>query len=207
MFSSGEIRWFVEGPLPGDVDAWFRSSGLGLSEPARTDDYLLLPGCATTGIKIRSGHLEVKARTQAPVPASYSAGVAGLKDAWVKWSRNSGDEASLRRLIVEAGDPWVSVRKQRHLRLFSLDGDGDGVEEAAPGSALFLNGCQAELCSVLLDGKSEWWSLSFEAFGEPGDVMTNLDRVAGDFFASAPPREFTQQDSMSYPVWLALSRS
>ncbi len=121
MYASGEIRWFFDGPLPDDVRAWFESRGLGISEPRRTDEYLVLPGCTTTGVKLREGRFEIKALTRSPVPASYSNRVSGLKDAWIKWSRKTEDERLLRNVLVSNGDPWISVSKERNLRLFSLE--------------------------------------------------------------------------------------
>jgi hypothetical protein len=66
MYHSAEVRWFLEGPLPGDMQLWFEAGGLAKTEPQRTDEYLFLPGCTTTSVKLRSGRFEVKALTQPP---------------------------------------------------------------------------------------------------------------------------------------------
>ena len=54
-------------------------------ERERNDDYLLLPGCDTVGVKQRQGKLEVKALVAGPSPFSLGA-VVGRLDQWVKWS-------------------------------------------------------------------------------------------------------------------------
>ncbi len=204
MYISGEIRWFFEGPVPDDVRRWFESTDLGISEPRRTDDYLLLPGCTTTGVKLREGRFEIKALTRSPIPASYANRVSGLKDGWIKWSRKAGDEQALRDILVSDEDTWIPVSKQRYLRLFSLE--HGTPEELAPRSRNLERGCQVELGSITLDGNRQAWSLSFEAFGAADEVLDLVDPVVELFAADPPPVALRQEHSMSYPVWLALSR-
>ena len=200
MFVSGEIRWFLRGRLPADVAEWFGSSGLSVDEADRVDDYLFLPGCTTTGIKFRDGRFEVKSNLVPSVPATYPHEVGGLKGAWIKWSREARDARALRNELVSDEDTWVSVRKRRRLRLFSLD--NGCVEEVRPGVARLAEGCQIELSSVRCQGEVDWWSLSLESFGTTNGVLENLDDVARHFFRTEPPLRLNQQDSMSYPVWL-----
>ncbi len=204
MYISGEIRWFFDGPLPDDVREWFESPGLGISEPRRTDNYLLLPGCTTTGVKLREGRFEIKALTRPPIPASYANRISGLKDGWIKWSRKAGDERVLRDILVGDEDTWISVSKARHLRLFSLE-SGE-PEELAPRSRMLAKGCQVELGAIELGGDRRAWSLSFEAFGQADEVLGLLDSVVEQFAGNPPPVALRQAHSMSYPVWLALNR-
>ncbi len=202
MYISGEIRWFFEGALPSGVSEWFESPGKGVSEPQRTDEYLLLPGCQNTSVKLRNGRFEVKSLTQTPLPASYSNRVSGLKDGWIKWSRKAHDEQALREFAIGDEDTWIPVSKQRHLRLFSLE--GRAPEELPPNSGILAKGCQVELSAILLGNDSRWWSLSFESFGRQDEVLTQLDAVVESFAVSPPPVRLRQEQSMSYPVWLAL---
>ncbi len=204
MYISGEIRWFFEGRLPADVRDWFESPGRGIREPRRSDDYLLLPGCTTAGVKLREGRLEIKALTRPPVPASYANRVSGLKDGWIKWSRKADDARLLRDILIGEEDTWISVSKERHLRLFSLE-TGD-PEELPPRSRILSKGCQVELGSIELDGNRHAWSFSFEAFGHADEVLQHLDPVVELFAADPPPVALRQEQSMSYPVWLTLNR-
>ena len=204
MYISGEIRWFFDGPLPSDVRAWFESPGLGIREPQRTDHYLLLPGCTTTGVKLREGRFEIKALTRSPIPASYANRVSGLKDGWIKWSRKVEDERMLRDILVSDEDTWVSIEKARYLRLFSLE--NGKTEELPPRSRMLAKGCQVELGSIELGSDRQAWSLSFEAFGQADEVLGLLDPVVELFAENTPPVALRQEQSMSYPVWLALNR-
>lgn len=200
MYVSGEIRWFLPGRIPSDISDWFRSSGLGVDEPERVDEYLLLPGCTTTGVKIRDGRFEVKTSLLPPVPVTYTDRVDGIKDAWIKWSREARDSQALRDQLVSEEDAWVSVSKRRQLRLFSLN--NGGAEEIRPRTVRLARGCQIELSSIRWQGENEWWSLSLEAFGAQDELIDNLDEVARQFFKEEPPLRLTREASMSYPAWL-----
>jgi hypothetical protein len=53
---------------------------------------------------------------------------------------------------------------------------------------------------------SQWVTLGFEAFGEPGDTFKLLHDTFDDFFSRCgpPPLPLSGHDSLSYPTWLAL---
>lgn len=219
MYYSAETRWFFEGALPESVAAWFDSSAMAHREAKRTDEYLLLPGCSTTGVKLREERLEVKAQIHPPEAVSYDDSVSANRDAWVKWSRPIGNIGALRNVRTADDDRWVFVEKARSIRLVSL-------ESAAPShpadpTTRLANGCQLELSTIraavgLLDtppspndwdSAGEWWSLSLEAFAPwLGDgthrFFENLDAGARYLFSSAPPVRLTQDASRSYPAWL-----
>lgn len=207
MFHSGEMRWFFRGEPPHEARDWFENRGCGRSEPARTDNYLVLPGCRTAGVKLRGGRLEIKARTGAPEAADYANGISGYRDTWVKWSSPTGDSDYLGKLLLRAEDRWLSVEKQRYLRLVSLV--AQEPEEVEPGGEWLPRGCQVELTTIRTwptDGDATlaapWWSLSFEAFNDPLTILEDLDRAIEYFFRDAPPIGLGRDSSMSYPVWL-----
>ena len=216
MYRSTEVRWFFAGELPDAVRAWFDKGDLVRREPERTDEYIRLPDCRTASLKIREGRFEVKAQTRAPEAVTYTDYVEGLRDSWIKWSSNVIDDQPLRLLLEGPDEGRIFVTKQRLLRTFSLGGD-DPV--AVDGSEVWLdNGCQVELTRISAraalvepgarapDGgsaSSAWWSLSFEAFGEPDRIATNLDRTATYIFAEPPPVKLPRQASHSYPAWLS----
>jgi len=207
MYYSAEVRWFFEGPLPGDMRLWFGAEGLAKTEPQRTDEYLFLPGCVTTSVKLRDGRFEVKALTQSPCSVSYRHGIGGLRDAWVKWSSTRIDNDTSSRLAGGAEDHWISVSKIRRLRLVSLE--GEKPVEVAPDHGWLSGGCQVELTAIEAwprtqdQSKAEsWWSLSFEAFGDEMTMQDGLDLVIDDCFKEPPPVNLSREASFSYPVWL-----
>jgi len=207
MYHSAEIRWFLEGRLPGDMQLWFETGGWAKSERERTDQYLFLPGCMTTSVKLRDGQFEVKALTQPPCFVTYHHGINGLKDAWVKWSSARIDNDTCNRLSGRAEDCWISVNKLRRLRLFSLE--SKEPVEVAPGRDRLSGGCQVELTAIEAwsrtqdrSSASPWWSLSFEAFGDEKAMQDGLDLVIDHFFIEPPPVSLSREHSLSYPVWL-----
>jgi hypothetical protein len=103
VLDTAELRWFVPGPLPSDVDAWF-SSSTGVCEQ-RCDTYLL-DGRDDVGIKRRSRKiLEVKVRQSLDGPMQLGECLAGQLEAWRKWSPVEG--------LVDGGADrsWVDVCK------------------------------------------------------------------------------------------------
>ena len=184
---------------------WFAAGSMGVSAPERTDDYLLLPGCSTTSVKLREGRFEVKVITGEPEALTWSETIAGTRDTWVKWSRMVSDPGTLGELTGGDDARWARIAKQRGLRLVSLDGAAPA--EIQPGTTTLDNGCQFELTRVILDvnGRQEpWWSFSFEAFGQPGDIERNLETGMHFVLRSPPPVELPKDRSMSYPLWLML---
>ncbi len=204
MFHTAEIRWFVEGAPGAKVRSWFDASEFSRQEDTRIDSYLLLPGCATCGVKIRQGHFEIKAQTSAPEPVAYGNGITGVRATWVKWS--SGLAGA--QLVQEQRGPetWVQVEKSRMLRLFALSG---GIEEKRPGEWLSGPGCFVELAALRLPGESEdwhdaatWWSVCLEAFGHADEVLRLVDAVAASDSLRSMAAELPAAASLSYPEWL-----
>lgn len=183
--------------------AWFADGSVGVSAPMRTDDYLLLPGCSTTSVKLREGRFEVKVITGEAASVGWSDQVAGKRDTWVKWSRKISDPDALRELTGGDDATWLPVSKQRDLRLVSLDGAAPA--EIEPNTARLVNGCQFELTRIVLGGRGReepWWSCSFEAFGQPPSVLRNLESGMEFVFRAPPPLPLPEDRSMSYPYWL-----
>ena len=207
MFHTAEIRWFFQGAPDGRVRSWFDDSALAQEEDARIDSYLLMPGCTTTGVKIRQGHFEIKAQTSPGEPVDYGNGVAGFKGSWVKWS--SGFAGA--QLLQEQRGPetWVQVEKSRRLRLFALAQD---IKESSPAEWLDGPGCFVELAALRLLGESGdwrdadlWWSVCCEAFGPQEEVVSLLDRIASSSLLEPVTGALTTDASMSYPQWLAVN--
>ena len=174
---------------------------MGMSSPGRSDEYLLLPGCSTTSVKLREGRFEIKVITGISELHTWSDRIEGARETWVKWSRKVSSPEALQELTSGEDDRWIRVGKQRDLRLISLD--GDTPEEIEPNTMWLNNGCQFELTGInLVDVNESWWSFSFEAFGRPEDVIGNLERGTAFVFSNPPPIALPGESSMSYPEWL-----
>ena len=133
FYHSAEIRWFLPAQDRNDqLLDWFRLPDqeivveteayvplLGVAhfvkqERERVDEYLLIPDCATVGVKQRQGRLEVKALVAGPHPFSQGE-VSGRVDQWVKWSFNPSDEiANLLEGELNRSGPWRKVGKKRY---------------------------------------------------------------------------------------------
>lgn len=248
FYPSAEIRWFWR-ETRGAFDAlrrWITKSGriktlteeeckkpektnpAGLRKPflkaeaTRTDEYLLLPGALTTGVKLRQGRFEIKALTAGPTSCSLPEGRGeGKQDQWVKWSFDprlklqvdagtpgapaqfTFDMASLLHAGFTASGPWRKVIKDRCLLKYSLD---SGRPKLVPPDPHPRTGCNVELTRIgLANGAAGWLSFGLEAFGPALDTPAFLQHSLNSFFTDrpAPPVKLQLRDSLSYPAWLA----
>ena len=204
VFRSAEIRWFFPGTGDAGVEGWMRAGTLAEQQAARVDEYLLLPGVLAASVKIREGRFEIKMQTTPSKLQQYTCGVAGYRGGWVKWSRNIAAAAELPR-HARGEERWAAVRKQRTLRLYSLEG-AEPVE-TAPGGPVLSAGCQVEYSRIevmLRDGQppASWWSFSLEAFGRPGSEGDNLDSTVDCVLGAGIAFSLPLEASMSYPAWL-----
>ncbi len=216
MYHSAEIRWFFEGEVPTPMVDWFTRGHEVRDEPERVDEYLALPGCETTGVKLREGRLEVKARTAGPVAMALPGGYGGRREGWVKWSLAPDQGGALPQAVAASGDDWVLVSKRRRLRKLAT---GDrGVLEVDPADAGLPAGCQVELAALRVLGPARrpavagpperpggepWWSLSFESFGEIARLVDQLEPATAAVLGRPPPVTLSLARSLSYPAWLA----
>ena len=209
MFTTAEVRWFFEGPLPEEVKQWFCRSSLALNPAPREDHYLLFPAALGLGLKLREGRLEIKHLVESLRVRTFMADVAGTVQVWKKDAY--GEPAKeFERLRTSAPHLWIAVRKERTLRRFSLE---DASIGEVPADRVFLrDGCNAELTMITVGG-SAYWSFNFEAYGNPTRVADFLQQVAihvlkderrpRQFKTNASSADaFSAQHSCSYPEWL-----
>lgn len=204
MLHTAEIRWFVPGALTDAVVEWFWHGAQPRTPSTREDRYLLLPGCETVGVKLRWGtSYDVKARVGRG-HAAYPSGIEGVRERWVKWSCD--DERVVTRLGVLSAEneEWLTLRKERHLRLFTTDSarpvEVDAYDSGRPG-------CHVELTGVLAGETNAVpaWTLGLEAYGGRDELMAALDATVLEFFSQRPnpPVPLTGAASMGYPAWLS----
>ncbi|MFZ2488659.1 MAG: hypothetical protein WAZ19_11100 [Anaerolineae bacterium] len=222
FYHSAELRWFLpdngqigallhwlklDNTLPvlveGEYDPKAVAGPFVKQERLRTDEYLLLPAKDTVGVKQRQGRLEVKALMQPPQPFAH-ADIAGLCDAWVKWSFNpTKPTAQTLAGELDAAGPWAAVEKVRYLLKLSLDSGQPVLVTPDERPAV---GCNVELTTLTLNFTTQpWLTFGFEAFGAPDQVMGYLQAAVQHFcgMARRSPLVLDATTSGSYPVWLA----
>jgi hypothetical protein len=191
---SAEVRWFYEGALPDEILEWFCLGRPPAREPPRVDQYLWLPGCTTTSVKIREGKFEVKAQAGSSKGARYAEGVFGIRNHWIKWSWRLPDLERWLETQTDENAVWTSVSKTRLARVFPAD-----AERAPTGAGGY---CSFELVRLSAN-EQRWWSLALEVSGDPARVAEGLEYAAEQSLATAEfPRELREPDSFAYPVWL-----
>jgi len=198
MDHTHEVRWFFAGELPGSMRAWLGGPAVDGDPASRTDRYLLLPSDAA-GVKWREGRFEVKAAVGPRAPAAFAARATGLRGGWVKWSAGAG---GLPRIADTDGD-WLDVHKRRWQRGYVLG--QRGLVGHDPGDR-GVDGVAVELSTIgaAVNGAARrWWSVCYEAFGDPARLTATLTAVAAAHLRERPPPvELPREASRSYPGWL-----
>jgi hypothetical protein len=192
-----EMRWLLDGALPGDTEQWFHRRGpQPASAPWREDRYVL-PGIADMGIKEREGRLEIKGRLAVLGTHGVAPEVEGVAERWCKWSYQA---AAIEVRCFQG--PAIVVGKCRMQRHFLLE-PGGRAEEAAQRD-LTRRGFSVEITRIRLGaaGDDSHWSLGIEAAPDDAAMLADLLRampgVLRDF-----PMALPRQHSLSYPEWLA----
>jgi len=201
MYPTAEIRWFFQGPIPLEVEAWFQQgAGSVEREPPRTDRYLRLPGSDDLNVKLREGHLEIKLRVGQVNTLRLHEHVSGVVERWHKWSFELAEPAGARTETMSAAGSWIAVRKERRLRTYQVKRGGRVV--ALTSSEPPAEGCELELSTIDAAGQT-WWTLAFEAFGDESALPDNLVLVAKQVLSVRDePPPFPTDASQGYAAWL-----
>lgn len=210
LLKTTEFRWFWRTDDQQRATAWFTAldGHSPTEEPSRQDRYLLLPGCRTTGVKLREGRFELKALLAERDECSMAGWPTGRLQTWVKWSLDRAVLAENERKLLDAGR-WRQVGKTRLLRRYLPDQEDRlrpvaGDEEGQT--------CQAELTRISLPGQgSNWMTLGFEmnCDDQPDQAIAHVkavvQHVCGDGWEDLGER--TNLLAASYPGWLATLES
>ena len=197
-----ELRWFFDGRLPPEVQSWFTSEGVGLTERRR--DTYRLDGRDDIGVKQRSQRtLELKRRTRPPEPSSVADDARGHIETWRRWSPADG------LLDLDDNTLWGDIDKMIVKRRFGIDGERRPLSEQS--RAMTGDGCDAEIVALSANG-TEGWSFAFAAFGHPDTQRTSLDAAWRSLVERRSRPEQLRLDlsrSYGYPQWLtqAFARS
>ena len=162
--------------------------------------YVLFPGCASLGVKLRERRFEIKTQARLLGPGRLAPGVEGVVATWTKLAFEVPGDAQLAR-AVRAEAATVAVAKQRWVRLLTPDDASQPITRTS--DMTIAQGCAVELCRLRLRD-SEWWSVGLEAFGDPSRIERCLRRaVPLALAANRLPCELTVRNSMGYPTWFA----
>lgn len=196
-----EVRWFYQGKVPAQVHRWFHDQPLAPTPlETREDLYLCLPDTVTLGVKLRQGAIELKKRVDDRGMQSLSAQVVGHVETWIKWSFAIDEQQSGNLEQVPDGE-WVTVQKSRQQRLYHVD--AAQTIRAIASSVQVEQGCYLELAEISIHDQP-WFSLGFEAFGQPDRTVRNLALVSHYLTTSPNFPPFQAENSLSYPAWLAV---
>lgn len=194
VLDTTELRWFVPGPIPADVDRWFIGPAAVVRE--RCDTYLL-DGRLDVGIKRRFREtLELKVRQSLDGALDLGGGLTGPLEVWRRWSPAEH--------LVDgyASGQWVDVCKSIVKRRFSLDGTEITFSSDAlsPGA-----GCDVEVAAVSLGGISAW-TFAFAAFGP---IATRREALVASWQSLTTNMQCPESlgsrrvgRAMGYPEWL-----
>lgn len=194
-----EVRWIHPGPVPEAMFGWLGPFDEWIEH--REDRYLADPVVPELGVKIKGGvELDLKVLRGSPGELEVPGGGRGRLELWEKW-----------RFPLEAvavppvdGSGWLAIRKVRRRRSFRPA--EDGIVERSVAEAE-LPGCSVELTEFAVLGQT-WWTLAFEAGGDPGSLERDLRATAAWLFHAPPPEgvRLDLADSMSYAGWLSARR-
>jgi hypothetical protein len=203
LFNTAEIRWFWPERNVESIQSWFVGAGPMPDSEIRTDIYLVLPGCETTGVKLRNNNFEIKALAETAGSCFWPTGQSGLLQRWVKWSLASPKLPTLLDDLLSVGI-WQSVTKERLLRKFTAS--PETFTETGSAHSDGEEGCSVELTRVTTDARQpSWLTFGFEAFGPNAKLFDILNVAAGHFFSrhgSPSGVELSEANSLSYPGWL-----
>lgn len=212
MLYSAEVRWFLLTKSFDSIEGadWFLAAKSDIGTPEaedRVDRYLVLPDCDSVGVKVRGrSRFEIKAQISSPRPWRINADINGRMDQWVKWSYHGEELSKIEESLLRAGR-WLTVKKKRHLRKFSVEGS---LFVEVPSAQELTIGCDVEMTSIEVEeaepGRRYWCSFGFEAFGPSARTSQILSEASHKFFQvyegdSGFP--LFNGHSLNYPAWFA----
>ena len=196
ILDTTELRWFVPGPLPVDIGAWF-TGATGVREE-RCDTYLV-DGRSDVGVKRRfRATLELKVRQSLDRQIEFGQGLAGTPEVWRRWSPAND------LVDVSFGGRWLDVCKAIVKRRFAADGTEIAFSSGPPTVGA---GCDVEVAQVMV-GAVHAWTLAFAAFGPLASRRDALHASwQGLMAAGQCPELFGPRTAraMGYPEWLGVA--
>ena len=191
METTLEIRWFIEGIPPVEVQKWFkdRCSGKLLGSEIREDWYfygdresieqfIKIPSYSLEEInlKLRSGNLELKLRQQQLGTEKFGSWQGKIE----QWSKPSQPELK-QLLIAPPIESWIRVVKEREQK----------IEQNV----------KSELTRLSINSNF-WWSVAFEMPQDNSDEqLSHFKQIVNDC-ASVDTIQLYSHNSYSYSQWI-----
>ncbi|MCB0807372.1 MAG: hypothetical protein KDC05_16385 [Bacteroidales bacterium] len=198
---TSEIRWFIPGNVPEMVAAWFDAQGGNMiSEPDRTDTYLVLPKTNNVGIKVRQGRVEIKKLIRNFGETKISTNLSGYREMWQKWSFDVDPAGNLPLSFNLGTSQWSGISKKRKLFRFAIE-----INKLIPlqsESPFPENGAHIELAEISINSNN-WWTFGVEAFGHENQLENHLQLMLDQGIKHPEFDVFLKKTSMSYPGWLS----
>lgn len=179
ILESWEVRWFGEGAVPIALQQWSEENDL-ITQPVRTDHYLVHSAGKAMGIKWREGNLQIK-----ELVGKETKGAQGAY--YKKWSFGLKEDDLLQKIQVH--EEWVAVTKKRELAKWYIE-DGK-LTRTDPGNEEM--GVELEISAVMCR-KKLWWTIAFEATGGVENLEKGLRKII------IPELKGAQR--MGYTEWL-----
>lgn len=209
MFSSHEVRWFLEGSIERHpaLKNWVED---GATTPrwvgrlgGKADEYIVVPGSGDMGIKWREGQLQIKGLESSLGTQVFSGHHEGKVERWIKWSydgKSIEDAFGHWFSKTQAGPRVVEVFKSRCLRKLRLNPFTHGLVEVEANSSIERGGC-LEVTDLRV-GADAWCSVAFEAFPDDSAMHGDFTAFVNVFLEKLQDVRLLESNSMSYPAWL-----
>ena len=209
MFSSHEVRWFLEGSIDehSELRRWIQD---GAPSPkwqgrlgGKPDVYVVVPEASNMGIKWREGQLQIKGLECALGTQIFSNGYSGKVERWMKWSY-AGD--SIARDFgawfsrSDSGPRIVEVFKTRCLRKVRINPFNGELNEVHPDQPIDRGGILE--VTDLRAGSKAFSSVAFEAFPNDSAMHENFTKLVNEYLKTLKAVSLKASNSLSYPAWL-----
>lgn len=188
MLTTLELRWFVHGTPPTEVERWFNLDcpGERLGPPEEREDlYLYISECDYLNIKLRQGKLEVKWRKSELDIQKFGNSWEGKVEKWLKWICEDSEQQSMMPANVAGEKTWVRVKKVRCQRQYQ--------------------GITFELTQLNIRNDA-WWSIAFEVATQESNRSNHVENIVGQVSETYRGPELKYNDSFAYPTWLSRLR-
>jgi len=206
-YISTEARWFGKDEIPTELASIFSKT----QKEVRTDSYWIgtLKKSSVsefdrelfikTGIKYRDSALELKTKFNNLASSNSFLNTHAKIEKWGK--KNMGFFPEF--VDFKNDNKWLSIEKTMNLLKYKYE--NDTLSQVDKNIFLSGPGCKIELTQIE-SSVGQYWTLAFEAFGEPKEQLNVLEKTT-DYVFNKVNEDIThkllnKKDSLSYPEWL-----
>lgn len=199
METTLEVRWFIKGILPVEVQNWFKNEcpGKSLGQPEIREDcyfcgnresieqFVKIPSTYSLeeiNLKLREGNLELKLRQQQLGTEKFGSWQGKIE----QWSKLSKPELEQLLIASSIENYWIRVTKEREQKI--------------------QQNVKSELTRLKIEDNF-WWSVAFEMLQNNSDKqLLHFKQIVNDCALSASETlQLFPQNSYSYSRWIEIS--